>query len=146
GDSGTAFLTISADGRFVAYDSLASNLVPGDTNLHEDVFVHDRQTGTTERVSVDSSGAEGNDDSGIYGASISGDGRYVASWSNATNLVPGDTNGCSDVFVRDRQLGTTQRVSVDSSGTQGNQACGYLAISVDGRYVAFASGASNLVP
>jgi Tol biopolymer transport system component len=139
-------LALSADGRFVAFLSDATNLVLGDTNGSADIFVHDRQSGTTERVSVDSSGVQGNGHS--YYSSISGDGRHVAFASEATNLVPGDTNLTVDVFVHDRQSGTTERVSVDSAGVEGNNTCAYEqpSISADGRYVAFSSRASNLVP
>jgi Tol biopolymer transport system component len=91
---------ISADGRFVAFESYAANLVPGDTNGWYDVFVHDRQTGTTRRVSVSSAGVQSNGDSGWESVAISAHGRFVAFSSEATNLVPGDTNGVSDVFVR----------------------------------------------
>ena len=143
GDRNSRFASISADGRYVAFESSATNLVAGDTNGSFDVFVHDRQTGTTERVSVDSSGAQANSDS-LF-AAISADGRYVAFESAATNLVAGDTNACMDVFVHDRQTGTTVRASVDSSGTQGDSYSLYPAISADGRYVAFASQATNLV-
>jgi len=136
--------SISADGSYVAFESDASNLVPGDTNGREDIFVHDRQTGATERVSIASSGAQGN--SGSYDPSISADGRLVAFYSYASYLVPGDTNGCHDVFVHDRQTGATERVSVDSSGVQGNGSSYSPSISADGRFVAFISGASNLVP
>jgi predicted RNA-binding protein with TRAM domain len=138
--------TMSADGRYVSFVSYAPNLVAGDTNgrYHGyDVFVHDRVSGETQRVSVSSSGAEANDSS--FPAGISGDGRYVLFATNATNLVAGDTNNSSDVFVRDRQSGETKRVSVSSSGAQ---AAGYSsdsAISADGRYVAFTSSARNLV-
>src|SRR5204863_3370087 len=104
---------ISADGRFVAFRSDASNLVAGDANGVSDIFVHDLQSGTTERISVDGSGTEGNGDS--FGPTISGDGRYVAFRSDSSNLVPGDTNGIDDVFVRDRQTATTARVTVDRS-------------------------------
>ena len=135
---------ISADGRFVAFQSDASDLVPGDTNGVSDVFVHDLQSGTTERVSVGSSGAQGNNVS--YTPSLSADGRYVAFHGSSTNLVPGDTNGAFDVFVRDRLLGTTERISVDSTGVQGNDMSSKAAISGDGRFVAFDSLASNLVP
>ena len=135
---------ISADGRFVAFNSGASNLVPGDTNGREDVFVRDRVTGTTERVSVGSAGEEGN--SGSEWSAISADGRYVAFASRASNLVPGDTNGTNDVFVRDRLTGTTERVSVSSTGEEGNGHSGFPAISADGRYVAFDSWTSNFVP
>ncbi len=135
---------ISADGRYVTFASVASNLVPGDTNHTGDVFVRDLRSGTTRRVSVAGNGAQGNHSS--YGSAISADGRYVAFLSDASNLVPGDTNGASDVFVRDRRSGTTRRVSVAGNGTQGNLDSGDQAISADGRYVAFDSYASNLVP
>jgi Tol biopolymer transport system component len=148
GNGDSTYPSISTDGRYVAFQSLASNLVLGDTNAGSDVFVHDRQSGATERVSVDSSRTQG--DGPSFGPWISADGRYIAFSSLATNLVPGDTNGSGDVFVRDRQTGTTERVSVDSSGLEGNNFSGdqfhRLSISADGRCVAFASFASNLVP
>ncbi len=134
---------LSADGRYVAFYSIASNLVSGDTNDVSDVFVHDRQTGQTARVSVASDGAQGNGHS--YGPSLSADGRYVAFGSYASNLVSGDTNEVADIFVHDRQTGQTTRVSVASDGTQGNGRSINSSISADGRYVAFASEASNLV-
>jgi Tol biopolymer transport system component len=133
---------MSADGRYVAFESDAPDLVAGDTNLAVDVFVHDRTTGTTERVSVATGGTQAN--SASMHASISADGRYVAFHSFATNLVPGDTNGSIDVFVRDRQLGTTDRVSVDTGGAQANSDSLWPCISADGRFVAFESSASNL--
>jgi Tol biopolymer transport system component len=146
GNGGSLSSAISADGRFVAFMSNASNLVPNDTNGFADVFVRDRQLGTTERVSVDSGGVQGNVGGGAGGLSISADGRFVAFASSSTNLVPGDTNGFSDVFVRDRQLGLTERASVDSGGVQGNNSSSAPSVSADGRYVAFASAATNLVP
>jgi Tol biopolymer transport system component len=135
--------SISADGRYVAFQSYADNLVPGDTNEQPDIFVRDRQTGTTERVNVAADGTQANDYS--YSSSISADGRYVAFLSRASNLVPGDTNEQPDIFVRDRQTGTTERVNVAADGTQANNYSGELSISADGRYLAFASRASNLV-
>jgi hypothetical protein len=143
GNSGSNNPSISANGRFVAFWSGASNLVAGDTNSSFDVFVHDRQSGTTERLSVDSVGLQGNDDS--FSPSISADGRFAAFYSNATNLVAGDTNGQPDVFVRDRVNGTTELVSVATNGTAANSYSHYPAISADGRFVAFHSNASNLV-
>src|SRR5215212_2748712 len=136
--------SVSTDGRYAAFQSGATNLVEGDTNGFIDVFVHDRTTGATQRVNVNSSGTEANGQT-YYAASMSADGRYVAFLSGATNLVSGDTNGVVDLFVRDLQAGTTQRVSVDSSGTQANESSyGTPSISADGRYVAFSSWASNL--
>ena len=136
--------SISADGRFVAFGSYASNLVAGDTNRHSDIFVHDRHSGQTTRVSVSGTWAQGDEDS--FWPSISADGRFVAFYSSATNLVPGDTNDMSDIFVRDRQKGVTERVSVSSTGDQGKDISEAPSISVDGRYVGFRSLASNLVP
>jgi len=134
---------ISADGRFVVFTTVSPNMVPDDTNSTSDVFVQDDQTGLIERVSVDSAGSQ------AYGSSnypaISADGRFVAFASNATNLVSGDTNGTNDVFVRDRQTGSTERISVGSAGTQANGSSNYPAISADGRLVAFISDAPNLV-
>jgi len=135
--------SISADGRFVAFGSTSSNLVSGDSNGWPDTFVRDRQSGTTERVSVDSSEVQADYTSGYATPAISADGRFVAFQSEASNLVSGDTNGAQDIFVRDRQLGTTERVSVDSGGTEGNSFSYVPAISSDGRFVAFASSSSN---
>ncbi len=136
----TAF---SGDARFAAFVSAANNLVANDTNNQEDIFVHDRQTGATTRVSVDSNGAQANNVSDS--PFLSGDGRFVAFDSNASNLVANDTNNQRDVFVHDRQTGETTRVSLDSSGVEGNGASLDPVISPDGRFVAFNSDASNLV-
>jgi len=148
--------SISADGRYVAFASNASNLVSGDTNGYSDVFVRDRQAGQITRVSLASDGTQSNEASGgtvgfdgnfwVGGIAISADGRYVAFESYASNLVPGDTNGYSDVFVHDCQTGQTTRVSVSSTGVQGNGSSFEPSISADGRYVAFSSGSTNLVP
>ncbi|MBZ0320264.1 MAG: hypothetical protein K8L91_27880 [Anaerolineae bacterium] len=135
---------ISGDGRYVAFDSLATNLVSGDTNGEVDVFVHDRQTHTTTRVSVATGGIQSTGGFSRFPA-ISADGRYVAFDSLATNLVSGDTNVTRDVFVRDLQTGTTIRVSVASDGTQANSSSYYPQLSADGRYVSFTSNATNLV-
>lgn len=195
--SAAAHGSVSADGRFIAFESAASNLVSGDTNTFRDVFVHDRQTGATTRVSVRSDGAQANGTS--RAPAISADGRYVAFDSDATNLagtdtgladvfvhdratgmteritkpdpllgqrlsrfatisgdgryvafesdavfVPGDTNGKIDVFVFDRQALTMERVSVASDETEANGHSIQAALSADGRYVAFSSDASNL--
>ena len=149
GVPGNAFSTdpsISADGHHVAFTSRADNLVPGDTNLAQDVFVRDALTGSTSIVSVDSAGVQGDDNSGLVPPSISADGRYVAFESWADNLVPGDTNGSADIFVRDTVANTTTRVSVDSAGVQGDVGSWNPSISGNGRYVAFESNAHNLVP
>ncbi len=134
---------ISSDGRYVAFASLSTNLVPGDTNAVSDVFVRDSVGGTTTRVSVSGAGAQSN---GISDQpAISGDGRYIAFRSSASNLVASDTNGHYDVFVRDIVAGTTTRVSVSTSGTEGNDDSAQPALSADGRYVVFQSFANNLI-
>jgi Tol biopolymer transport system component len=142
-DSDSFHASISADGHFVAFESLAHNLVNGDLNGVEDVFVRDTVGNVTARVSVQTSGAEGDLDS--FNPSISGDGRFVAFTSVATNLVAGDTNGTEDVFLRDRTNGTTVRVSVDSSAVEGDSDSHEPAISGNGRFIAFTSVATNLV-
>jgi len=137
-------MSICAHGRIVAFESYATNLVPRDANGYWDIFVHDRESGETRRVSVSSGGDEANGHCGD--PVISADGRCVAFHSQASNLVSGDTNGHWDVFVHDRQIRETTRVSVDSGGLQGNGVSSYPSISADGRYVAFESSARNLVP
>src|SRR5262249_38075931 len=134
---------ISTDGRFVAFESTASNLVPDDTNLVSDVFVHDRVTGVTERVSVASDGTQGTGSS--TAAAISADGRFVAFVSTASELVGDDNNGSADVFVHDRMTGVTQRVSVGPGGLEADGASGSPALSANGMIVAFQSSADNLV-
>jgi Tol biopolymer transport system component len=135
---------ISKDGRYVAFYSDAANLVPGDTNRARDVFVHDRQTGETTRVSVANDGSQANGDS--FAPAISGDGRYVAFSSSASNLVAGDQNGANDIFVRDRVANTTTRVSIGLGGAEPNAGSFTPAISTDGNVVAYESDATNLVP
>ncbi|MGH2692226.1 MAG: TolB family protein [Actinomycetota bacterium] len=140
---------ISNDGRFVAFKSYATNLAGLDIDLspggYSDIYVHDRETGQTERVSVSSDGEDGIVNS--YRPAISGDGRYVAFDSEATNLVPADTNGFGfDVFVHDRTTGRTEQVSVNSAGIQANDNSYNPWITPDGRYVVFASNATNLGP
>jgi len=147
GNGATDGSSISADGRYVAFSSAAQNLVPDKTSSEYDIFLRDRQTGQTERVSVSSDGDEPNGESWLDAARcvISADGRFVTYTSVAYNLVPGDTNAAIDIFVRDRLAGETQRVSVSSAGAEANNESRFPAISADGRHVAFASYASNLV-
>jgi Tol biopolymer transport system component len=146
---------LSADGRYVAFMSEATNLLPeagarggegGDTNGRDDIYLRDRRTGALERVSVPTGagGAQANGNSQM--PSVSADGRFVAFDSYADNLVPGDTNGLSDVFVRDRVAGTTERVNVGPGGRQARADSGQAVISADGRYVAFESWAGDLAP
>jgi Tol biopolymer transport system component len=134
---------ISADGRFVAFRSSATNLVPGDTNDMGDVFLHDRATGETTRVSVASDATQG--DSGSGTPAISADGRFVAFHSSAATLVSDDTNLGLDVFVHDRVTGETTRVSVSSDGQQADEAAWVPSISADGRHISFQSRARTLV-
>jgi Tol biopolymer transport system component len=147
----SAFPSLSANGRFVAFASLASNLVRGDTNRRGDVFVHDRKRGKTTRVSVNSAGVEANDGS-IWLPAISDNGRFVAFFSRSTNLVPNDHNGIADFFVRDLKRSKTTRVSVSSAEEEqtrggGAEQLGIVpAISHNGRFVAFFSASTNLVP
>jgi len=133
---------VSADGRWVAFPSAANNLVAGDTNGVRDVFIRDRDTGTTSRI-LGVNGAQASNSS--HEVSISDDGRYIAFRSDAYNLVPGDTNAAQDVFVHDRVANTTTRASVSSAGTQANAESPYVAISGNGRYAVFSSAATNLV-
>ncbi|WP_197455925.1 S8 family serine peptidase [Stieleria neptunia] len=144
GDSSSSAPTISADGRYVAFDSNSTNLVAGDLNNTTDIFVYDRSTGTIERVSFNDTGVEGDDYSGS--PSISADCRYVAFQSRASNLVPGDTNGQTDIFVHDRITGTVERVSISDAGVEGDDSSLSPKISADGLYVTFISRATNLVP
>ena len=136
---------ISADGRFVSFASGVSNWlgVGGDTNATWDIYLRDRLAGTTLRASVGAGGAQGNGSS--YASALSADGRFVAFESQASDLVPGDTNSRSDAFVRDMQTGATARVSVSASGGQGGGASVRPSISADGRWVLFASEAPDLV-
>jgi len=133
---------ISANGRFVAFESLADNLVFADTNFLSDIFVHDRLTGTTERVSVDANGFEGNGWS--EQASISADGHYVAFISAADNLLPNDTNGVRDAFLHNRLSGYTQRVSISSNGEQADGETSAAVVTPSSRTVMFISQANNL--
>ena len=144
GDEFDWVVALSADGRYAAFSSSARNLVAGDTNGERDVFVHDLVTGATSRVSVAGGGSQANGGSAL--GSISPDGRYVAFTSDAADLVLSDTNGFSDVFVHDRREGWTRRVSVASDGAQGNEWSSGGSISAAGRFVAFQTRATNLVP
>lgn len=129
---------ITDDGRFIAFSSHASNLVAGDTNGSQDVFIHERLTGTTELISVTPTGAPGN--AGAWGPAVSADGRYVAFMSSATDLVSGDTNGMIDLFVRDRQTGTTRRLAAHKNiATHPASNANPPTISNDGRYISFLS-------
>ena len=134
---------MTRSGRLVVFESDASNLVAGDTNGASDVFLRDSAKNRTWRVSLARDGTQGNGDS--FGGAISADGRVVAFVSDASNLVPHDTNGTTDVFVRDLQTGIVRRVNVGPGGRQADGRSFGAAISADGRFVAFSSEATNLV-
>ena len=144
--------SIDPKGRYVTFESFARNLVPGDDNGNGDVFLHDRMNGKTEIVSLSSDGSASKSRGLAYSAStcggaghsMSSDGRYVVFWSTVTDYIPNDSPSWSDIFVRDRQTGRTERVNVSSFGEEANNQTNYASISPDGRYVVFASSASNL--
>jgi Ca2+-binding RTX toxin-like protein len=136
---------ISADSRFVVFESYASNLVPGDTNIRSDIFLKDIATGAISRVSTSATGNQGNSDSNH--PTISADGQFVVFQSTSdNNLVPGDTNGRSDIFLKEIATGAISRISTSATGEQGNNMSLSSTISADGRFVVFMSDASNLVP
>ncbi|HET7486641.1 MAG TPA: hypothetical protein VFJ85_01835 [Acidimicrobiales bacterium] len=143
GDANSSLPDISADGRYVAYASLATNLVPGDTNAQSDIFLYDRVANTTTRVSVGPGGAQGT--AGSFFPSVSADGSTVV-FDSFNALVAGDTNTNSDVFAYDRASATVTRVSLSRTLEQANAGSFFGAPSGDGRHVAFASDATNLVP
>ncbi len=143
GDGESQQAMISGNGQYVVFRSRASNLVAGDDNGHWDIFVHDRSTGTTERVSVSSLGEQANH--GSFSPDISDDGRYAVFRSNASNLVPDDSNQRFDIFVHDRSSGATARVSTGAGGEQANGHSYRPAISGDGNWIVFESDATNLV-
>jgi Tol biopolymer transport system component len=139
GNQSSSSPSISSDGRFVAFGSDGDNLVSGDTNVSEDIFVHDRQTGQTSRVSVSSTGVQGEDHS--FDPSISSDGQFVAFESTAHNLMPGELYSSLDVVVHDRQTSQTKKANVFSTNEQTYIDSSSPSISSDGRYVAFESSA-----
>ncbi|MCC6602978.1 MAG: PD40 domain-containing protein [Anaerolineae bacterium] len=145
---------ISADGRYVAFTSAATNLHPNDTDSFNDIFVKDRQTGTVAHVSISSSGVDANQSSD--NPAVSADGRYVVFSSFADNLTPLDSNGLRDIFLHDRDFDAdgifdepgavlTRRISVGLSASNTNGESSFPAISADGQTIAFGSAASNLV-
>jgi Tol biopolymer transport system component len=136
---------ISADGRFVLFSSSANDLVPDDNNqLGVDVYLRDRASNNTVLVSANFSGTGGGNGDSLPGQ-LSADGRYTVFQSDASDLLPGDTNGFSDIFVRDLQTGSNMLVSVAADGSWGNGASTDPVMTPDGRFVAFLSAATNLV-
>ncbi len=134
---------ISADGRYVVFSSQGTNLVNDDDNNCSDVFIHDTILNFTERVSISNQGLQANGDS--FSPAVSGDGRYVTFTSYASNLVADDTNDCADIFVRDRLLETTNRISISNSGEEGNADSFGSEISANGDCITFCSYANNLL-
>jgi Tol biopolymer transport system component len=144
GNGASDYASISADGRWVAFASHSSDLVPGDTNGNKDTFVRDLTTGQVERVSLSNSGGQVGGSDWFDPPSISDDGRFVTFATSAGGIVPGDNNYFIDVFVRDRMMQTTQRVSIASDGTPANGLSYNGTLSGDGRFVAFITTATNL--
>ncbi|GID95219.1 hypothetical protein Adi01nite_46310 [Amorphoplanes digitatis] len=141
--SGSFAPAISDNGRYVAFVSFSADLAPGDTNGVGDIYVRDLVAGTTVRASVSDDDHEIAGDS--RGGEVSNNGRYVTFWSDDSTLVPGDSNGASDVFVRDLQAGTTRLVSTSTDGVPANSSSDQPSITANGRYVVFDSAATNLV-
>jgi Tol biopolymer transport system component len=145
GDNDSFYAAISPNGRYVAFVSRAANLLPGGaaTYADSDVFVHDRKTAVTTRVSLATDGTEGDQDS--FAPTISANGRIVAFEGDDENLVADDDNGMGDTFAHDRKRGVTERLSVDGAGAQVDGGSYLPAISANGRFVAFESNADALV-
>lgn len=140
GDAESDSTSISADGRYVAFESSASNLLPGDTNATDDIYVRDMDTGAVARAS----GGSGPGYS--YGPQMSRDGRFVSFYGQADDLSPDDNNLYSNVFVRDMQTGALTLIS-RQAGASGAPAEGNSddpSVSDDGRFVVFESGADNI--
>lgn len=142
GNSNSEMSDISLDGRYVVFQSQASNLVSGDTNNLYDIFLKDTMTNIVTRVSVDSSGSQSNGHS--QDPKISGDGNFIVYMSGATNLVPNDTNGHADIFRYNTTTGITELVSVDESNNQADNGSGYPVVDTEGRFIAFITTSTNL--
>ncbi|MBO8172884.1 MAG: S-layer homology domain-containing protein [Bacillaceae bacterium] len=136
-------VNISENGRFVVFKSAATNLVSSFDGGSDQIFLYDRETDQMELISQDANGVEANGDCQL--PSVSADGRFVAFESEATNLVPSDNNGVSDIFVYDRETNTHTIVSVSAEGEQGNGGSSNPEITADGAFVVFTSAADNLV-
>ncbi len=144
GDADSRKPDITPDGRYVVFESSATNLVPGVSDANTDIYLHDTQGPLTIKVTVSPAGTEGNGSS--FNGKVSSNGRYVAFESEATNLVPGDINGVTDIFVHDTDSGITVLASVSTAGVQGSVSSLEPDISDNGRYVVFKSRSVNLVP
>ena len=142
-DDASDFPELSSDGRYVVYQSDATDLIASDGNLSTDIFCFDRKTGTTERISNTPMGDCPDDDSGS--AHISGDGRFIVFESEASDLVANDINGFQDIFLYDRTTGTIERINLDINGLDANERSSDPRISADGRYIVYESDANDLV-
>jgi Tol biopolymer transport system component len=138
---------ITADGRYVVFLSDAPDLVAGDSNGIADIFVRDRMTASTSRVSLTGAGAEVMGPGHFAHPSISSDGRFIAFDGASAMVVTGDTNGAEDIFLRDRTVGKTTRINIGPTGAQSTDSrpSAGAAISADGRFIAFESNATNLI-
>lgn len=144
GNGHSAFPSCDDTGNLIAFESAATNLAGADTNGVRDIYLRDRTTGTTERISLTKGGVEPDGECGL--PAVSPDGQWVAFHSDAANLVPGDTNGVTDVFLKDRKTGVITRVSVGTGGVQGNDQSRYPALSFDAKVIAFSSESDNWIP
>jgi Tol biopolymer transport system component len=145
GSSGMSGLAISGDGKLVAFDSMATNLIAGDSNRSRDVFVRDLAASSTARASLRSDGSQLPADSGTSGVGTSRDGRFVVFGSTAQGVVPGDSNGSEDVFRRELATGKTTIVSVSATGGPEDGPSYAPAVNSDGSAVAFTTLATNIV-
>ncbi len=146
GNGGSSDPALSSNGRFVVFQSTASDLVDGDLAGHEDIFLSDMRSGVVSRVSTGFDGSEADGESYVYGATISGNGRWVVFTSNATNLVDGvDTHGYYQVYLRDVRKGTTTLVSRSTGGSGAGGSCFYPSISPNGRFVVYYANAGDIV-
>ena len=144
GDANSFTARVSSDGRFIVFSSLSSNMVSGDTNGVTDIFLKDMLTGDVTRVSTTATGAQSSGGTSVV-PSLTPDGRFLLFEGTANNLVPGDTNAQSDVFLKDLKTGSIVRVSTDAAGVQGDYESSSSVLSADGRFIGFLSRASNLV-
>ena len=141
GDAPSVAPDMTPDGRYLVFESLSTNLVTGAAGRQ--VYLRDQQTGDVELISKNTAGAAGNGSS--YQAHVTADARFVSFSSSSTDLVSGDTNGFDDIFLRDRQAGTTVRISAPPGGGQTNGSSFQSRLSGDGRFVLFESRATNLI-
>ncbi len=145
GDGDSIAPVISPNGRYVVFSSVANDLTPGGNGRFVlNVYLRDRTANTTVLVSTNINGTGGGNDNSVLGQ-VSTNGQFVVFQSDASDLVPNDTNGVTDIFMRNGVAGTTTLVSVAPDGSPGNGASTDPVMTPDGRYVAFISSATNLM-